>query len=43
MPKLLPAIFPYDISAKTPAAEIASKQLSSDIYVGQFPADSISA
>jgi len=34
VPKLLPAIFPYDISAKTLAAEIASKQLSSDIYVG---------
>jgi 4-amino-4-deoxy-L-arabinose transferase-like glycosyltransferase len=34
VPKLLPAIFPYDPSGKTLGAEIMSTQLSSDLYVG---------
>jgi hypothetical protein len=37
VPKLLPAIFPYDISGKTLATEIVSTRLSSDIYVGPIP------
>jgi len=34
VPKLLPAIFRYDSSGKTLAAEILSTQLSPDIYIG---------
>jgi 4-amino-4-deoxy-L-arabinose transferase-like glycosyltransferase len=37
VPKLLPAIFPYDPSGKTLAAEIMSTQLSHDMYVGPIP------
>ncbi|HEV2103411.1 MAG TPA: glycosyltransferase family 39 protein [Candidatus Acidoferrum sp.] len=34
LPKLLPAIFPYDPSGKTLAEETMSAHLSSDLYVG---------
>ncbi|HET6930582.1 MAG TPA: glycosyltransferase family 39 protein [Candidatus Acidoferrum sp.] len=34
VPRLLPAIFPYDPSGKTLAAEITSTHLPSDVYVG---------
>jgi 4-amino-4-deoxy-L-arabinose transferase-like glycosyltransferase len=37
VPKLLPAIFPYDPSGKTLASEIISTQLPSDTYVGPIP------
>jgi len=34
VPKLMPAIFPYDPSGKTLAAEIISTSVSSDLFVG---------
>jgi len=37
VPKLLPAIFPYDPSGKTLASEIISTQLPSDMYIGPIP------
>ena len=37
VPQLLPAIFPYDPSGKTLAAEIVSRQLPSEMYVGPIP------
>jgi 4-amino-4-deoxy-L-arabinose transferase-like glycosyltransferase len=37
VPRLLPAIFPYDPSGKTLATEISSTQRSPDLYVGPVP------
>jgi len=34
VPSLLPEVFPYDPSGKTLGAELASKQISSDLFVG---------